>query len=95
MRSPMWHSRWSWSLCLVIATAVVGQLNAQTDKPPVPATIETSLTTDSHRIRQFAFDGDDRTYFLSAQKPGTADYFTLLFDEPVLVKQDNSDYGPF
>jgi hypothetical protein len=82
----MWHSHRVRILGLAIATSIVGQLNAQTDRPTVAATIETTLTTDSHQIRQFAFDGDDRTYFLSGQRPGTADHFTLVFDEPVVVK---------
>jgi hypothetical protein len=73
-------------LYFALASAVAGQLNAQTANPPVTATVETSLTTNSHHIRQFAFDGDDRTYFLSAQKPGIADQFTLVFDMPVIVK---------
>jgi hypothetical protein len=87
MRSQRRQSHEVRSLCFVVATAVIGQLNAETDKPTVVATIETTLSTSSHQIRQFAFDGDGRTYFLSAQNPGTADHFTLVFDEPVLVKR--------
>jgi hypothetical protein len=86
MRSPTWLSHAVRILCLAVASLMAGQLSGQTDKPPVVATIETTLTTDSHQIRQFAFDGDDHTYFMSAQKPGLADQFTLVFDEPVSVK---------
>ena len=50
------------------------------------ATIETTLTTKSHQIRQLAFDGDDRTYFSSVQNPGKADHLTFVLDEPVIVK---------
>jgi Peptidase of plants and bacteria len=82
----MSHSHSVRIICLAFATSIAGQLDAQTDRPTVAATIETTLTTDSHQLRQFAFDGDDSTYFLSALHPGTADRFTLVFDEPVVVK---------
>jgi predicted amidohydrolase len=59
---------------------------SQADEPTATATITTTLQTDSHQIRQFAFDGDDHTFFLSAQKPGISDHFTLVFDKPVAVK---------
>ena len=52
---------------------------------PVIATVETTLTTASGQIRQFAFDGDRSTYFLSAQAPSEADHFTLALDRPVAV----------
>jgi hypothetical protein len=87
MHNRKWHSHSVRILCFAVASVVARQLDAQTDKPPVTATVETSLNTGSHQIRQFAFDGDGRTYFLSAQNPGTADHFTLVFDEPVLVKR--------
>ena len=87
MRCQRRHSHEVRSLCFVVSTAVIYQLNAETDKPPVVATIETTLSTSSHQIRQFAFDGDVRTYFLSVQNPGATDHFTLVFDEPVLVKR--------
>jgi hypothetical protein len=53
-------------------------------KPAVVATIETSLTTNSGQIRQFAFDGDPNTYF--ASKENVVDHFTLILDSPVAVK---------
>jgi hypothetical protein len=49
------------------------------------ATIETTLATDGDQIRQFAFDGDDTTCFVSQDKPGPDDHFTLVFDVPVAV----------
>jgi hypothetical protein len=56
----------------------------------VAATIETTLRTapgiTPRPIRQFAFDGDDQTFFASEQDPGTADHFTIAFEAPVAVK---------
>jgi hypothetical protein len=48
--------------------------------------IETTLTTESDHIRQFAFDGNDQTYFASAQNPDLTDHFMLRFEKPVSVK---------
>jgi hypothetical protein len=52
---------------------------------PVAATIDTTLTTASGQIRQFAFDGDPDTYFVSAQNAAGTDHFTLRFDKPVAL----------
>jgi hypothetical protein len=60
-------------------------LAAPEEKPSIAATIETTLTTGGDHIRQFAFDGDDKTYFAS-EKNGTAkDHFTLVLDKPAAV----------
>lgn len=60
---------------------------AHADEPqPVKATIDTTLTTADHKIRQFAFDGDHGTFFGSEQHPKTSDHFTLRFEKPVKVK---------
>jgi Peptidase of plants and bacteria len=72
-------------LCTAVATAVGAEPDLKSGKSPVSASIETTLSTASRQIRQFAFDGDAGTYFGSAQNPGTADHFTLIFDEPVIV----------
>ena len=53
---------------------------------PVFATVESSLATSGGHIRQFAFDGDDKTWFASEKNPGKDDTFTLIFDKPVTVK---------
>jgi Peptidase of plants and bacteria len=72
-------------LFLAAATAVGAEPNLKSNKPPVTASIETTLSTASRQIRQFAFDGDPGTYFGSVQNPGMSDHFTLIFDEPVVV----------
>ncbi len=54
-------------------------------KIPITASIETTLSTASRQIRQFACDGNAGTYFGSIQNPGTSDHFTLVLDEPVVV----------
>src|SRR5690348_5311720 len=55
-------------------------------RPAVAPTIDTTLATADGQIRQFAFDGDPDTYFASAPNAGTADHFTLVFDDPVAVR---------
>ncbi len=52
----------------------------------VAAAVESTLATDSDKIRQFAFDGDEATYYASAKPPGAKDAFTLTFAAPVTVK---------
>ena len=74
------------TLCIAVSTAVALDPKSDHAKAPVAATIETTLTTKSHQIRQLAFDGDDRTYFSSVQNPGKADHLTFVLDEPVIVK---------
>ncbi|HEY7327318.1 MAG TPA: basic secretory protein-like protein [Gemmataceae bacterium] len=54
-------------------------------KPSIAATIETSLTTRGEHIRQFAFDGEDRTYFASEKSATEKDHFTLVLDKPAAV----------
>lgn len=53
---------------------------------PVAATVVTTLATRSDQIRQFAFDGDPNTSFVSAEVPTAADHVTLVFDRPVSLK---------
>lgn len=73
-------------LFMAASTVIAAEPNSDAGKMPVAASIETTLGTASRQIRQFAFDGDAGTYFGSVQNPGTADHFTLVFDEPVEVK---------
>jgi hypothetical protein len=73
---------------LLVPLLAVGALFA-TDPPkaaPVAATVETTLKTDTGKIRQFAFDGDLNSFFVSAQNLTAADHFTLVFDEPVAMR---------
>jgi hypothetical protein len=51
----------------------------------IAATIETTLTTSGEHIRQFAFDGDDKTYFASEKNATSKDHFTLLLDKPTII----------
>src|SRR5262249_3130713 len=53
---------------------------------PVSAAVETTLKTSGGQIRQFAFDGDENTYFESTGNAGWNDHFTLVFDAPVAVQ---------
>jgi hypothetical protein len=54
-------------------------------KMAVTAVVETTLSTADDHIRQLAFDGDAKSYFLSAKHAGPADHFTLLLDRPVAL----------
>ena len=56
------------------------------EPPRVTATVESTLITAKDQIRQFAFDGNQNSYFLSDGNPTTRDSFTLTFDKPVAVK---------
>jgi hypothetical protein len=61
-------------------------LAAPQAKPSIAATIETTLTTNGEHIRQFAFDGDDKSYFASKMNATVKDHFTLVLDKPAAVR---------
>jgi hypothetical protein len=61
-------------------------LAAPPAKPSVAATIETTLATNGEHIRQFAFDGEDKTYFTSEKNATDKDHFTLLLDKPATIR---------
>ncbi len=73
-------------LMLLVPAAVMGRAGEKPEAPFVAAAIDSSLTTDSTHIRQFAFDGDSATFFASAQNAGTSDHVTLVFESPVTVE---------
>jgi len=73
-------------LPLIAPVAVRSARAVNPSASPVVATIQTTLTTSGSHVRQYAFDGDPDSFFASVEKPGTADHFTLLFDQPVAVK---------
>jgi hypothetical protein len=68
-------------------TVLVLGADAPAPKPgrSVAAAVESTLSTGSDKVRQFAFDGDDATYYASANPPGAHDAFTLTFAQPVTV----------
>ena len=49
---------------------------------PVSATVESTLTTLDRRIRQFALDGDEATFFASEKGQSAEDHFTIVLDNP-------------
>jgi hypothetical protein len=61
-------------------------LEALASEPPVTATVESTLSTGSGKIRQFAFDGDPATFFASEKDAGEKDHFTLTFARPVKLR---------
>lgn len=67
------------------AALLVAEAAARAE-PPVTATIETTLGTEAEQIRQFAFDGDEETFFASAANAGPTDHFTLVFEQPAAVQ---------
>lgn len=73
---------------LIVGVApVVAADPTKVEKPTsVAAVVETTLTTDGEKIRQFAFDGSADTYYASTKAPTEKDSFTLKFDKPVTVK---------
>lgn len=54
--------------------------------PPVSATVESTLESESGKIRQFALDGDLTSFFASARPAKSGDHFTVRFDRPVEVR---------
>jgi hypothetical protein len=75
-------------LTALLSAFVITQAAAADDKAeaPVAAVVESSLKSAKGQIRQFAFDGDAKTYFASADNAKSSDHFTLVFDRPVAVK---------
>ncbi len=69
---------------LSLGLPIVAQ--ASPDSSPVVASVESSLATDGKQIRQFAFDGDKESFFVSAANPGESDHFTLTLEKPVPLK---------
>jgi hypothetical protein len=88
----------AWSL-LALAPALGADDPSPKPGGPVAATVASTMTTASDKIRQFAFDGDDATYYAAEKAPGGKDALTLAFDAPVTVnsvavrtgKPDGSD----
>lgn len=54
---------------------------------PVTAVVESTLPTHEGRIRQFALDGDESTFFASDRAPTAQDHFTILLDKPVNLRR--------
>jgi hypothetical protein len=73
-------------LSVITAIVVVSCVSGDEPAKPVVARIETTLKTAGDHIRQFAFDGDEATYFATDQKPTSDDHFTLIFDHAVALK---------
>jgi hypothetical protein len=78
---------------LLPASLAAGAEDAKPANKPVRAAVDTTLATADKHIRQFAFDGDVNSYFLSAQNAGKADHFTLVFDRPVIVQAVTATTG--
>ena len=57
-------------ILLVCAPALADDAPKAKPGEPVAASVESTLATASGKIRQFAFDGDDATYFASKDNPG-------------------------
>ena len=59
---------------------------ASPDATPVIASVESTLGTSGKNIRQFAFDGDLETCFVSDRNPGDSDHFTMVLEKPVTIR---------
>jgi hypothetical protein len=73
-------------ILLVAPLGAAAQPPKERTAPPVGVVVASSLATGRERIRQYAFDGDPKTYFASAKNADKADSFTLTFERPVTVK---------
>ncbi len=65
--------------------AVAGKLLAIPVKSQIDADFSTSLDTCDFLDPVFALDGDDATFFQSANTPKSGDHFTVTFKQPQLV----------
>lgn len=68
---------------LIVLAAGLSPTGAGPGEPLVAARVQSSLTTANRQVRQFAFDRDPNTAFVSAGIPTTSDHLTLTFDVPV------------
>jgi len=72
---------------LVLASGPLARTAAAAlDAPPVDAVVESTTATSGDHIRQYLFDGDDATYYLTETAPGREAVVSLVFDEPVQVE---------
>ncbi len=80
--------RYSYQLLSIILSSFLPLplFSAPEAKPSIAATIETTLTTSGEHIRQFAFDGDPKTYFASEKNATDKDQFTLLLEKPATIR---------
>jgi hypothetical protein len=69
----------------VIGLTIVAPTAAADPPRPVTVVITSSLATAGTNIRQYAFDGDPATAFVSAKNPVDGDTVTVTFDPPVNV----------
>jgi hypothetical protein len=65
--------------------AVAGKLIDMLPKPQFEAKVSTTMPTSDFLVPEFAFDGNDATFFKSAVSPKRGDHFTLTFPRPKLV----------
>lgn len=76
---------------LAAAAAAVLALAASDAAPPprrvVRATVESSLPTAGGNIRQFAFDGNPATAYVSSGVATKDDHLTVVFEEPVRLDE--------
>src|SRR5438067_2533072 len=79
-------SRCAFAALLLGALAAAPAVRQGNKAEAVAATVESTLQSAKGQIRQFAFDGDPKTYFASAKDAGSGDHFTLTFDKAVAVK---------
>jgi hypothetical protein len=82
---------WSVTLLalLLIAAAPQGLADASganSAEPAVTATVDCTLRSERRHIRQFVFDGDEATYYESADNIGDDTSFTLKLDKAVDIK---------
>jgi hypothetical protein len=74
------------TICTLLALIATSPAHAtEAGEPSVIARAESSLSTDSGQIRQFAFDGDPATFFASQYAASEQDHLTLTFEKLVAL----------
>lgn len=69
----------------VLAGAAAAEPTAPAPRRVVRAEVTSSLPTAGGKIRQFAFDGDPKSAFVSDKNAAAGDHLTLTFAEPVTL----------
>jgi hypothetical protein len=82
-------------LLILAALFSVSPLFAAVPPKSVTVVISSTLETGGANIRQFAFDGDPKTAFVSKENAKKGDAVTVTFDPPVTVKAVSVSTGTY
>src|SRR5262245_59099581 len=82
-------------LLIAALLGAVSTVSAADPSKSVAVAITSTLDTAGANIRQYAFDGDPKSAFVSAKNPVKGDSITVTFDPPVTVKGVSIETGTY